>query len=115
MKKIIFFLAICNWLSTVNAGVYPESYIQTQLNEVKQPITVDISNIKPGSSIEVMYVGRPVTIYRRTQNEIEYLKSPNIKLADANSTYYLDSIKANYGSTSSYIWSRLLIASNYKK
>lgn len=114
MRNIIFFLAIYNWLSTANAGTYPDSYIKAQLKEAKQPITVNISNIKPGSSIEVMYVGRPVTIYRRTQKEVKYLESPDLNLADANSANYLASIKANYGSTSSYIWSRLLIASGTK-
>ena len=114
MRKIIILFAFYNCLTTVNAGVYPKSYVEAQLKEAKTSIAVDISKIKAGSSIEIMYVGRPVTIYKRTQKEIKYLEFPNLKLADVNSANYLASIRANYGSTSSYIWSRLLIASDIK-
>ncbi|MCK9200398.1 MAG: hypothetical protein M0P59_00380 [Gallionella sp.] len=90
---------------------FPEGYIKRQLEAAKTPVDVNIADLKSGELMSVQYLNRPVWIYRRTPLDKEYLtKHDSSLLADPEGKNSIPSIEASYGSTSSYVWSRLLLA-----
>jgi Rieske Fe-S protein len=97
---------------TLNASAdnFPDGYIQNQISTAKQGITVNFEKIPPGELLTVEYVGRPIFIYRRTPTDIRDIENFNaITLADAENKRLSSSILSEYGSTSSAVWTRLLI------
>ena len=112
ISNIVFLLSWATfWVPSSIADNYPSGYIAKQLAEAQQPIEVNVSNMEPGQLIAVDYVDRPIWVYRRTAKDIEYLsKADNSRLADPESENLISSIEASYGSSSSYIWTRLLLA-----
>ena len=105
---LLFGTIICP--SPLIADEYPSSYIERQLADAQKVIEIDVSNIEPGELISVEYVDRFVWVYRRTAKDLAVLpKSDKSHLADPESENLTSSIEASYGSSSSYVWARLLL------
>lgn len=103
-------VGVAVWSPFLVADDYPSSYITKQLSDAQRPIEVSLSDMEAGQLITVDYVGRPVWVYRRTAKDLVYLsKTDNLHLADPNSENLMSSIEASYGSSSSYVWARLLL------
>jgi Rieske Fe-S protein len=113
MKTLILsflMLAVAVWSPLLIADDYPSSYIAKQLADAQKPIEVYVSNMEHGQLIAVDYVDRPVWVYRRTAKDIKYLSNTdNSHLADPKSENLTASIEASYGSSSSYVWARMLL------
>lgn len=108
----LFILMLCSviWSSALTADDFPHGYIARQIESAKTPIEVNVTSLRPGQLMAVEYVDMPVWIYRRTTKDIEYLQKKDISsLADAESKNLKSSIEAAYGSSSSYVWGRLLL------
>ena len=108
----IFLLLICSmiWAPILTADDYPEGHIARQLEAARKPIEVQLLSLKPGHLMLVKYVDMPVWIYRRTAKDLNYLsKNDSLVLADPKSENLMSSIEAAYGSSSSYVWARLLL------
>ncbi len=92
------------------ADDFPDAFIAKGLAEAKNPVTVDVSQLAEGKLLSVNYAGRPVYIYRRTAADITALEHPPAaKLVDADGKFLLQSIRHEYGSSSSTVWARLLL------
>lgn len=111
IPKLVFLLfGVAFWAPPLFADDYPAGYIAKQLSDAQKPIEVNVSNMEPGQLIAVDYVDRPVWVYQRTAKDIEQLsKADNSRLADPKSENLISSIEASYGSSSSYVWTRLLL------
>lgn len=110
-QYIIFFICFFCFPSAFSDG-FPDKYINQQLTDARKYIEVNLEKLKPGEYMRAYYVGRPIWIYYRTENDIEYLTKNDIShLADSNNDNSLSSIKASYGSSSSYVWARILLLS----
>ncbi len=112
MKHYVLFILIILSSSSVYAEGFIQQLINRQLKDATQEISVDISKLEPGSAIRVKYVDRPVLIYRRTNQEIANLRALRPKLSDPDDSQLLNAIKSNYQSSSSYVWTRLLLSVN---
>lgn len=61
--------------------------------------------------LSVQFVGRPVYIYRRTVADLANLeRQRSSELADPKNQRFRESVKREYGSASSAVWARLLLA-----
>jgi len=111
IPKLVFLLfGVAFWAPPLFADDYPAGYIAKQLSDAQKPIEINVSNMEPGQLIAVDYVDRPVWVYQRTAKDIEQLsKADNSHLADPKSENLISSIEASYGSSSSYVWTRLLL------
>ena len=110
----IFIILLLHGCATLQSDVmkddFPASHVNRQLSDAKKAIKVDMTMVKPGQFIMVEYVDMPVWIYRRTSKDLEYLsQNDKSKLADPSSLNLMSSIEAAYGSSSSYVWARLLL------
>jgi len=98
------------WSPVLSADKYPESYISRQIEDARKLTEVDVTKIEPGQLIRIIYVKRPVWIYRRTEKELGYLsKNDSDNLADPRSRNLVQSIEAAYASSISYVWAQLLL------
>ncbi len=61
---------------------YYSSFKNTQVNEVLLPLTIDISELDEGSLDFYLWNNIPIGIYRRTPDEISYLKKYNYLVRD---------------------------------
>ena len=97
------------WSRLVIADDYPQSYIARQLEIARTPVKINLAKLRPGLLLTVEYVGMPVFIYLRTDRDLAYLaRHHETQLADPHSGNLESSLVAAYGSSSSYIWARLL-------
>jgi Rieske Fe-S protein len=98
--------------SQVFANEFPESYINQGLAKAQRGISIDVSHLKKGELLTVQYVGRPIFVYRRTDEDIATIEKISMNvLSDPIDAGTRDSIKAEYGSSSSAVWARLLLLS----
>lgn len=96
--------------SRLLADEYPASRISAQLMEARQPVEVDLAGMKPGEHREVRYLGRPIWIYRRTREDMEYLASgKQDDLANPNDANLPAIIEDQYKSSIDEPWVRLLM------
>lgn len=111
MKRI---LLACLWLVTAQglfAEGFPQEVIERHTHEATHhPISIDLKPLEPGGMVRVMYLGRPVWVYRRTPEEIAQLNTVDNELADPASENWHESIKSGFFSSSAYVWSQLLLA-----
>lgn len=108
----LFALALCVFTFQAIADGFPESYIQKGLLEARQGIPIDVTSLKPGERLVTEYVGRPVSVYRRTASDIDAIEAAQeITLADSRGKNLRASIRSEYGSSSSAVWARLLLLS----
>lgn len=110
MLRTLFLIASCSFTFQATADGFPESYIQKGLIEARNGISVDVTDLKAGERLVMLYVGRPVTVYRRTTSEVNAIEAEQeTGLADANGKNLRASIRSEYGSSSSAVWARLLL------
>lgn len=91
------------------ADGYPESLINKQLQEVKETVEVNLSQLEPGQRLIIEYIGYPMMIYRRTEADLNELEDNVMKRADPDGETHRASIDAMYSSSSSQVWSQLLL------
>ena len=81
-KRIFIYSLICSWSSRCGAVVWP---LVDQMNpdasvKALASTEVDVSSVKPGNTITVLWRGKPVFIRRRTPEEISEARS--VKMED---------------------------------
>jgi len=104
-------LALCALASGVHADAFPEDYISRGLAEVSNRVTVDVTDLGEGEMRSVQYVGRPVYVYRRTPVDIASLRRESaFALSDPRNEAFRESVRREFGSSSSTVWARLLLA-----
>ena len=97
--------------SLAQADAFPENYIGRALHEASKPVTVDIAHLAEGEVLSVQYIGRPVYVYRRTPSDIARLiEQSGSELQDPNNEDFREAVRHEFGSTSSAVWARLLLA-----
>jgi len=90
---------------------FPEGYVANGLVEAVRGLSVNIDALAAGEMLSAQFVGRPVYIYRRTTADLASLeRRPSSELADPKNQRFRDSVRREYGSTSSAVWARLLLA-----
>lgn len=85
MKRIFSALILmgCCHAAAALADDFPASYIRAQLLKANNRVDVDLAALAPGKPVKVDYVDAPVWIYRRTAEDLEYLRGgPTTQLAD---------------------------------
>lgn len=65
--------------------VFVESMAPTQAVRDAHGHTANISELKPGESLQIEFTGKPVIIYRRTDVQLRELEKPNEMLVDPQS------------------------------
>lgn len=105
---LLYALILCS-SDTARSDSFPESYIQRQELEARNSLSVKLNVLAEGEYLTLEYVGRPIFIYKRSKSDIEYIQG---KLANSvfTKSQFQDSIRRQYGSSSSSVWARLLIA-----
>lgn len=102
------------WLAAhglVLALEFPEGHVANELAEATRGLSVNIDALAEGEMLSAKFVGRPVYIYRRTAADVARLeRQPTSELADPSSQRFRESVKREYGSTSSTVWARMLLA-----
>jgi hypothetical protein len=74
-------------------------------------LSVNIDTLAAGEMLSAQFVGRPIYIYRRTAADLASLdRQPSTELADPKGQRFRESVRREYGSTSSAVWARLLLA-----
>ena len=101
--------AFSTFLSVAHADLFPSAYVSKNLEEARRNISVDIRNLNAGEMLSVQFMDRTIFIYRRTPSDIKSLEK------DKRSAIYLEkafreSIRHEFGSSSSTAWARLLIS-----
>ena len=114
--KIRDLLLTANFITSIfisgplHSDDFPSDYIENQIQAAREVINVNTELLESGQLLKINYVGRPIFIYRRTDGEISYLDNKNkFNLADPASKNLYASIKYSYQSSSSYVWTRLLL------
>lgn len=86
------------------ADDFPAAFIQGQLADAKQSITVNTGKLASGELLSVKFVGRPIFVYRRTSSEIHEIETTDEgALADPQGDRLRASIRSEYGSSSSAV------------
>lgn len=112
MCCMVALLVCSSWSSQLLADNYPTGRINAQLENARQPVEVDLADLKPGEHREALYLGRPVWIYRRTSEDLQYLESrKQDHLANPESTELIYVIEDQYSSSLGEPWARILMAS----
>lgn len=110
-RFLLMFLACCG-AQAAPADDFPDGYIRLQLQKAKTVVEVNLAGIAPGKPIKVDYVDAPIWIYRRTAEDLEYLRrGPTTQLADPEGKSWAESIAANYQSSASTPWTRIFMFS----
>jgi ubiquinol-cytochrome c reductase iron-sulfur subunit len=98
-------------LQPAQADSFPQDYISRGLAEARKGVTVDVARLGEGEVLRVQYVGRPVYVYRRTPADIARLRQqPGSELQDPRDEAFLESVRSEFGSTTSAVWARLLLS-----
>ncbi|MDH5206870.1 MAG: hypothetical protein OEW36_14535 [Hylemonella sp.] len=104
-------LLVCAGLGlSARAADYPASRIAHELAQARQAVQVDLTELKAGELKVVDYVGRPVWIYRRTKDDLAYLRAGQQEhLANPGREGYLRAIEDQYLGAVDEVWTRLLL------
>lgn len=71
---LILLLSISYIASAYTESTYPESYINKLINEFEKTQVIAVKDIKPGNIKTVKYGDFKIHVYRRTPEDINYLK-----------------------------------------
>ena len=110
MKRIFSALILmgCCHAAAALADDFPASYIRAQLLKANNRVDVDLAALAAGKPVKVDYVDAPVWIYRRTAEDLEYLRGgPTTQLADPEGKNWAESIAASNQTSASSAWTRL--------
>ncbi|MGW8394168.1 hypothetical protein [Pseudoduganella sp. HUAS MS19] len=104
----ITLLAACQ-ANIALADDFPESYIRAQLQKANAGVEVNLGGLQPGKYMQIEYADRPILIYRRTPEDLKYLRSnTTAQLADPAGKNWAKSIAASHRVSTSKVWARLL-------
>jgi len=104
-------LGLCLLASRACADAFPDDYISHGLAAASRGVTVDVAHLNEGEMLSVLYVGRPVYVYRRTPSDVAWLqREADSRLQDPRNQGFRESVRREFGSTSSTVWARLLLA-----
>lgn len=111
MKRLLLLILMLVHLTQAKADDFPERYNRQKLAEAKASIFVETKRVAAGEVTEFQYAGMPIFVYRRTTEDIDFLKKTDkSQLADPNDENFLANIKRTYGSSISEIWARLSLS-----
>ncbi len=103
--------ALCVLAPYAHADAFPDDYVSRGLAAASKGVTVDVAQLSEGAMLSVQYVGRPVYVYRRTPSDVAWLqRKANSELQDPRNRGFRESVRREFGSTSSTVWARLLLA-----
>lgn len=107
---LLALLYIANSLC-IAADRFPDDYIAKYQAEAIRGLSVDVSRLAAGEFLTAEFVGRPVFIYRRTADDIARLEKPSdSRLVDPDNRGFNESLRIEFGSSSSLVWTQLLLA-----
>lgn len=93
------------------ADNYPADLIAAQLQEAQRGLDIPTLGLLPGQMRMVGFLGRFVLVYRRTAADLDFLRADqSAGLADPGNAHFRADMLSAFGSSSSQIWTRLLIA-----
>ncbi|MDN3546704.1 hypothetical protein QWZ02_19820, partial [Kinneretia asaccharophila] len=94
-----------------HASDFPGDYIAKALAEAVRGKSVNIDGLAEGEMLSAEFVGRTIYIYRRTGADLARLeRQSSSELADPTDQRFRESVRREFGSTSSTVWARLLLA-----
>lgn len=105
----IIIAVVCSVISTAHADSFPTDYVEKMLAEARRGTVINVGNLAEGEMISVQFVDRPIYIYRRTATDIRSIEQDKTRINLGN-TAFRESIRREYGSTSSAAWARLLLS-----
>ena len=105
IKYLLTLLFLC--LSSACSSEYKIDVPSWQIAKVQGVVEVDISKLKPGEKLEVDYKGAPVWVYRRTQEELDYISKNYTGASDEQVKSIINRIKQGANSTTGYLSARL--------
>jgi hypothetical protein len=105
LANIAFVVFLC--ASNSFASGYTVNVLPRQIAYYQDVVEVDISELMPGDNIEVNHSGSPVWIYRRTQDELDFISKNYTGINDENLNEIVSRIKRGVYSTTSYLSARL--------
>jgi hypothetical protein len=74
MKQFLVATSLLSSLVQANTNSFPENYNNEKLIEAKASIFVDAKLIAYGEVSKFEYAGMPIFVYRRTKEDIQFLK-----------------------------------------
>lgn len=96
--------------STGYTDGFPQNHIQARYQSAKAQIAVDPYALEPGQVMTIEYIGQPVWVYRRTEDDINYLRSKMLGfLADPAGANWQSSIFAAHRTSTAIVWARVLL------
>lgn len=111
MRAVFLVMVVSIAPGVALASDFPNDYIAKTLAEAVGGKSVNIDGLAEGEMLSAEFVGRPVYIYRRTSADLARLeRQSNSELADPTDQRFRESVRREYGSTSSTVWARLLLA-----
>jgi Rieske Fe-S protein len=110
MKQFLLAISLLSSLVQANTNSFPENYNNEKLIEAKASVFVDTKLIAHGEVSKFEYAGMPIFVYRRTKEDIQFLKKiDKSELADPKDENFFHNIKRTYESSTSQIWARLYL------
>lgn len=67
---------------------YPESFMNARLAEMQKPVELDVRRAEVGQLVRLFYMGEPVGVYFRTNEDMVYLESPEAQARFEQSKAY---------------------------
>ncbi|MFC7366881.1 hypothetical protein [Vreelandella zhaodongensis] len=101
-------MAVKMFVTPVFADGYPESLINRHLQEAKETVDVNLSQLKPGQRLIIEYIDYPVFIYRRTEADLNELEDNVMKRADPDGETHQVSIDKMYTYSGARVLSQIL-------
>jgi len=111
MLRILLTLAalLLNTLAFA-ADHHPASRIEKDLQEARRSVSVDLSELEPGQFRRVDYASDVIWVYRRTAEDLEYLRAGQHEhLANPDSAGFRKVIEDQHWSSTSETLVRLLL------
>lgn len=102
---------VCSFASIAHADSFPTAYVEKMLKEAQRGAVINVSNLIAGEMISIQFVDRPIYIYRRTAADISSIEQVKNRI-NLGDTAFRESIRREYGSSSSAAWARLLLSAH---
>jgi len=106
MKKYLFFITI---ILSACAEKYPYSRAIEVNDSIKNGMTIDARWVNPGDSKTIEFVGYPVTVYKRTKDDLLWLNSSDNldEIVDPKDHRMDEAINNQKKSIISIVWAKL--------
>ena len=106
-QSLLFILVFSLLLSTSFADDYSVNVLARQISNIQGVVEVDISELMPGEKLEVGTSGGPIWVYRRTQEQLDFIAKNYTGSSEENLEAIVSRIKRKATSTSGYLHARL--------